>query len=119
MELAALPADSAASGWATAGQWAHALLRDGSRRMRVRFQCHAEPGLSLELAGDFPNFARPRPMQEVSAGVYRCELELGPGVYRYKFCSERKNWWRDPAALVIDHAEGVDNSVVVVGGLSQ
>jgi glycosidase len=80
----------------------------------VRFRGPA--GQRVDLAGDFPDWKQPVPMPEETPGHYRCALELEPGLYRYKFLLRGKTYLPDPDAAVVDHAEGHDNAVLVVGG---
>jgi len=70
----------------------------------------------VEVIGDFPDWKYPVPMKEIAPGRYRCELELEPGVYRYKFRVDQRLWVRDPFATAVDNAEGYGNSLLIVGG---
>lgn len=79
------------------------------------FRWTGPPGQQVELAGDFPDWNRPVRMAEVSSGLYACDLELEPGVYRYKFLVNGLAWLRDPAAR-LDKGEVFENNLVVVGG---
>src|SRR5688500_13444338 len=88
----------------------------GALRIPVRFFHRGEPGRYVELIGDFPSFKRPRPMRETSPGEYQLELELAPGVYRYKLRIDGHAWITDPRAIAIDRAEGFENSIVIVAG---
>ena len=82
------------------------------------FSLRWQPGQLVELAGDITNFASPLPMPEVSPGLYRLELRLTPGAYRYKFRVNRQQWVDDPQAELHDWADGFTNALVIVGGLT-
>ncbi len=81
----------------------------------VSFRWSGPPGQAVALVGDFPDWTRPVPMPEVSGGLYACDLELEPGVYRYKFLVNGLAWIRDPSAR-LDRGEVYENNLVVVGG---
>lgn len=83
--------------------------------MPCSFRWTGPPGQRVELVGDFPDWKRPVPMAEMSGGLYACDLELVPGVYRYKFLVNGLAWVRDPAAR-LDRGEVFENNLVVVGG---
>lgn len=82
------------------------------------FVCHAAPGHPVELCGDFPSWSRPFAMQETSPGRYEETLSLEPGIYRYKMRIDGHRWVLDPAADAVDHADGFENGLAVVGGSS-
>ncbi|MHB8874444.1 MAG: glycogen-binding domain-containing protein, partial [Myxococcaceae bacterium] len=61
----------------------------------ISFTWHGPHGQQVELAGDFPDWKYPIAMREEPPGCYRCQLELEPGVYRYKFRLNRREWIPD------------------------
>jgi cyclomaltodextrinase len=81
----------------------------------VTFRFRGEPGRRVELFGDLPFWGQSHALREEEPGSYACVLELSPGLYRYKFRINRRDWVVDPNAA-LDVAEGHENSVVVVGG---
>ncbi len=85
----------------------------------VHFSVDAPPGRHVELCGDLPDWKYPVVMAEVSPGHYRTTLQLGPGVYRYKFRVDQRDWVLDPRAPAVDEAEGNHNGVITVGGPAQ
>lgn len=82
----------------------------------VRFEHRADPRQLVELAGDFNDFGNPLTMEESAPGCYSAELQLGPGVYRYKYRLNRRTWQEERAAVAIDHAEGLGNALCTVQG---
>src|SRR4051812_2605692 len=87
-----------------------------SPRVPVRFRWSGPPGQQVELAGDFPAWNDRRALVEGPPGQYALELELEPGLYRYKFVLNSREWVSDPAAQAVDEAEGHHNGVCAVGG---
>ncbi|MFH1807696.1 MAG: alpha-amylase family glycosyl hydrolase [Pseudomonadota bacterium] len=87
-----------------------------SPRTTVAFTCRATTGARVELCGDFPQWDQPWPMQETESGTYRCQLDLAPGVYRYRFRVDGRTWLDDEHAATVDRSEGVANAVLVVSG---
>jgi 1,4-alpha-glucan branching enzyme len=81
----------------------------------VTFRFAGEPGQRVEVVGDLPRWDRPQVLTEVAPGRYERTLDLAPGLYRYKFLVQWRHWRSDPTAPV-DRSEGVENSIVVVGG---
>lgn len=82
----------------------------------VSFRWSGPAGQRVELAGDFPDWKYPVPMLELTPGLYACELELAPGVYRYKFRLNGRIWVRDPLARLVDRADVYENGLLIVGG---
>lgn len=87
-------------------------------RVPVRFSLDGYPGRRVELCGDFPDFHVAHPLVEAAPGRHELELALEPGVYRYKLFVEGVGWLLDPAARLTERVEGVENGVLVVGGLA-
>ncbi len=85
----------------------------------VSMSCLAPPGQFVELVGDFPDWEHPIPMAEVAAGDYQCSVALLPGIYRYKFRLNRRLWFPDPRASLIDTSNPFRNAILVIGGLSE
>lgn len=95
--------------------------------VRVRFAVADEPGQHVHLVGDAARvdgrpwpWDRGLPMHEEGAGAYVVDVDLEPGVYR---CKARiaphtagERWRLLDNVAAVDRVEGVDNSVVVVGG---
>lgn len=80
------------------------------------FRWSGPPGQKVELVGDFPDWKYPVPMPELSPGLYACELDLAPGVYRYKFRVNGRAWVRDPLAAATDLGAPFANHLRIVGG---
>ena len=74
------------------------------------------PGQQVEIVGDFPDWKYPLVMEELRPGLYGRELDLPPGVYRYKFRVNGLLWARDPSATLIDRGDVFENNLLVVGG---
>lgn len=85
-------------------------------RIPIAMQFAHDPGRRVALVGDFPEWQQPVPMTEVAPGQYRCQLELAPGLYRYRFLVDSRRFASDPAPVAVDRAEGHDNALLVVGG---
>ena len=47
-------------------------------------------------------------------GVWEIVLNLPPGRYQYKFCTDRISWTRDPSNPNTDFEDGIENSLVIV-----
>jgi len=58
-------------------------------------------------------------MPEVSPGHYACTLHLLPGIYRYKFRVDGREWVLDPHAPVVDWLEGAANGLCFVDGIAK
>jgi len=96
----------------------------------VRIAVTDAPGLRIDLVGDAARidgrpwpWDRGLPMHEEQPGAYVLDVELAPGVYRCKLriaphtTAERWRLLPDVAtANHIDRVEGVENTVIVVGG---
>jgi glycosidase len=85
-------------------------------RVPVRIELELAPRQPLLLVGDFPSWKRPVQMVEVAPGRYRADLELEPGLYRYRFRIGLTGWISDPNPKARDLAEGHDNALLIVGG---
>lgn len=81
----------------------------------IHFVHHAPPGRSVEVLGDFPTWKQLHPMRETAPGVYERTLAAPPGVHRYKFRIDRRDW-QSPEEGPHDEAEGLGNGLRVVGG---
>lgn len=82
----------------------------------VELHWRGAPGRRVEVLGDLPSWKRPRVMIEHAPGEYHLELELPPGVYRYKLRVDGSHWITDPRASSVDPAGGAGNGELVVGG---
>ena len=85
-------------------------------RIPITMQLAHDPGHRVALVGDFPEWQQPVPMTEVEPGRYQCQVELAPGLYRYRFLVDGRRFVSDPAPAAVDRAEGHDNALLVVGG---
>ena len=73
----------------------------------------------LELRGETTAWADPVAFVRTPSGAFEVELTLAAGVYRYKLVYDDRSWHlhsENPRTLVED---GVENSVLVVGGTDE
>lgn len=85
------------------------------RAALITFRFRGPTGRRVEVAGDLPLWTERHLLPEINPGEYALTLTLEPGLYRYKFLVDRRQWEADPSAPV-DSAEGSGNSVLIIGG---
>lgn len=88
----------------------------GPARKRVIFTHAAAPGHSVVLAGVFNDWDAVRTVMTYAAkaSAYRCELELPPGVYEYKFVVDGEWLLDETNSNFVSNDFGTLNSVVAV-----
>lgn len=91
------PAVQQASGEPHSHLWPSMPLVDYSRE-EIQFRFHFHHARSVALAGDFNGWApSSSPMEEVEAGIWQQRIPLPePGVYRYKYIVDGRDWKSDP-----------------------
>ena len=88
----------------------------GSKKSRAVFSYAAAPGHSVVLAGVFNDWDSAGTVMEYDAenAVYRCALELSPGVYEYKLVVDGEWLLDDSNPNFVSNDFGTLNSVMKV-----
>jgi 1,4-alpha-glucan branching enzyme len=88
-----------------------------SKKFSVTFELPAEiEAESLAVVGDFNNWdANATPMQKRKGGWTKT-VRLDPGMYRFRYLADGKQWHNDPTADAFEPSGfGEDNCVLHVG----
>ena len=88
----------------------------GSKKSRALFSYVAAPGHSVVLAGVFNDWDSAGTVMDYDAekAVYRCTLELSPGVYEYKLVVDGEWLLDDSNPNFVSNDFGTLNSVMKV-----
>ena len=82
----------------------------------VLIRTHAAPGARVELLGDLTSWRFGPTLLEEEPGHFALFLEAPPGIHRVKLRID--GVWCLVPGLPSEYAEGVENSLLVVGGLA-
>ncbi len=76
------------------------------------FSFKAPEAMNVQLVGNFTGWQRaPINLKKGSAGIWRTQIELGPGTYHYRFLVDGQ-WHDDPECTMrIPNPFGTQNSV--------
>lgn len=85
------------------------------RGNRVEFRLYAPEASTVQVAGEFNDWnpLEGRMEPDLDAGIWRLDLKLAPGRYRYRFVVDGA-WVEDPAVPFEESAAGYRNSIVDV-----
>ncbi|MCB9653203.1 MAG: hypothetical protein H6729_03610 [Deltaproteobacteria bacterium] len=88
----------------------------GTPRIPVSITHQGQAGRRIALIGDFPDWQHPIEMTERESGTYAVEIDLEPGIYRYKFLMDGRRYVDVHNPEFHDSAEGFQNGLLLVGG---
>ena len=92
------------------------MARMGTPRIPVSITHQGQAGRRIALIGDFPDWQHPIEMTERESGTYAVEIDLEPGIYRYKFLMDGRRYVDVHNPEFHDSAEGFQNGLLLVGG---
>ena len=81
---------------------------------QVTFTLHAPHAKSVEVVGDFNEWAAGRhAMKKDTGGNWKLAVKITPGTYHYKFMVDG-SWWHDPSKDSAPNPYGTENNVLVI-----
>lgn len=82
----------------------------GAGAVFVHFRLDAAEARSVQLAGDFTDWAPRYSLSQSAPGVWTVVVPVEPGVHRYAFIVDGERWVADPLAPPVDDGFGGRNS---------